>query len=51
MGDLSRKPLARYKRDQTTDTYSTIALNFSAALDDIFNLDSSSDLARSVEQK
>lgn len=33
------------------DNPSTIALNFSAALDDIFNLDSASDLARTVEQK
>jgi len=35
----------------TADFSSTIALNFSAALDDIFNLGPSGELAKNVEQK
>lgn len=34
-----------------TDCNRTIVLNFSAALDDIFNLGTSAELATSVEQK
>lgn len=54
MADLSRKLSLRklpVRQPSEADMYSIIALNFSAALDDIFNLDSSEDLARTVEQK
>lgn len=51
MADLYRELSPRGSLQAEADELSTIALNFSAALDDIFNLDSASELARTVELK
>lgn len=51
MADLFREFCEQNSRISATDTASTVALNFSAALDDIFNLGTSAELAMTVEQK
>lgn len=51
MADLFREFCEQNSRIPTTNTLSTVALNFSAALDDIFNLGTSGELAMTVEQK
>jgi len=51
MADLFREFREQKSRIPTTNTVSTVALNFSAALDDIFNLGTSAELAMTVEQK
>lgn len=51
MADPCRELAQSGQKVATTDSNSTIALNFSEALDDIFNLGSSGELAMNVEQK